>query len=383
MIIGVSDSFWPAKIMGGPIFANFALYNELGNQGVSPCFVFSTTKGCGQDCCSVSTYAGGKIIVSYNRFFLSHKISVSLWFNLLRFLVRCTGDASKIKVMHLTGSFSLNILVGCIFARLFGIPMIWSPRGSLQFESDGFKAWLKNVWLKTFTRFGGSRLHIHVTSSLEAESIDNKINVSRIAVIANGVDAIASSNVFVGSSLDLSQRSPPGETLLFLGRIDRKKQIEVILRALVGLPQYRLDIAGEGDPVYTRELKQLIVSLGVSHRVAWLGFVEGPSKETAFAKARYLVMPSRVENFGNVVTEALARGIPVIASRSTPWINLKNNNCGDWIEASPEALMNSVMQLDRASWVSLSEKAKKYSLSFSWQSMAKEFRNLIDNVGKK
>lgn len=50
----------------------------------------------------------------------------------------------------------------------------------------------------------------------------------------------------------------------------------------------------------------------------------GVEKDNAISSLTYLAVPSDFENFGNIVTEALVRGIPVIASKGMPWQELEN-----------------------------------------------------------
>ena len=51
-----------------------------------------------------------------------------------------------------------------------------------------------------------------------------------------------------------------------------------------------------------------------------------------------MVVPSDFENFGNIVTEALVRGIPVIASKGMPWQELDEFHCGWWIDNDQETI---------------------------------------------
>jgi UDP-glucose:(heptosyl)LPS alpha-1,3-glucosyltransferase len=71
----------------------------------------------------------------------------------------------------------------------------------------------------------------------------------------------------------------------------------------------RLVVLGKGD---TREYQALAARLGIGERVVWLGARHDP--ERWYAAADIVVLPSRYEPFGNVHLEALAAGLPVVAS---------------------------------------------------------------------
>lgn len=101
--------------------------------------------------------------------------------------------------------------------------------------------------------------------------------------------------------------------LLYLGRIHRKKGIDLLLRAFGELARSddRLILAGpEEDGVYATELRKLAEPF--AERVTWAGMLRGESKWGALRAADALVLPSHQENFGMVVAEALSVGVPVL-----------------------------------------------------------------------
>ena len=57
-----------------------------------------------------------------------------------------------------------------------------------------------------------------------------------------------------------------------------------------------------------------------------------------------LVVPSDFENFGNIVTEALVRGIPVISSKGMPWQELETFHCGWWIDNDQESINQTILK---------------------------------------
>jgi glycosyltransferase involved in cell wall biosynthesis len=108
--------------------------------------------------------------------------------------------------------------------------------------------------------------------------------------------------------------TPDGATLvLALGRFHVNKGFDVLLSALARLPDHFLWLGGSGK-LETR-LKRLAGELGVAGRVRFLGW----RAETAplFAAADVFACPSRVEPFGNIVIEAWAQRVPVVAANAT------------------------------------------------------------------
>lgn len=100
--------------------------------------------------------------------------------------------------------------------------------------------------------------------------------------------------------------------LLALGRLHRNKAFDVLIAALVDLPGHWLWIGGVGPE--QAALERLALRLDVQERVRFLGW----QQETAplFAAADVSVCPSRHEPLGNVIIEAWARGVPVVAAAS-------------------------------------------------------------------
>jgi glycosyltransferase involved in cell wall biosynthesis len=110
------------------------------------------------------------------------------------------------------------------------------------------------------------------------------------------------------------------ERLLFVGRLVRRKGVDVLLRALALLPDARLEVCGEGEE--RPALERLAAELGVAERVRFHGGLGRAEARDRLLDAHLLVLPSRtmpdgeVETLGVAILEALATGVPVVATRS-------------------------------------------------------------------
>ena len=136
---------------------------------------------------------------------------------------------------------------------------------------------------------------------------------------------------------------PPKEKLRigYLGRVHPRKRIERLIYAFDALrdelDNAELLIIGAGDKRYEQFLREEVVRLNL-HNVRFAGFLTGEEKDKAILSLSYLVVPSDFENFGNIVTEALVRGVPVIASKGMPWQELEECHCGWWIDNDQETI---------------------------------------------
>jgi len=96
----------------------------------------------------------------------------------------------------------------------------------------------------------------------------------------------------------------------FLGRLDPIKRIPDLVTALGDIPRAHLHIFGEGPE--RGEIEKAAITLGLTSRLTLHGAVERP--QDALSKMRLLVLPSAAEGFGLVLIEAMAAGIPVVAT---------------------------------------------------------------------
>ncbi|GAB4191085.1 MAG: glycosyltransferase family 1 protein [Roseiflexaceae bacterium] len=102
-----------------------------------------------------------------------------------------------------------------------------------------------------------------------------------------------------------------GETLLlYAGRLATEKRIDLLADAVEGLPNVRLVCVGDGParPALERRLAG-----GAAH---FTGFLRGQDLATAYASADLFAFPSDTETFGQVIQEAMASGLPVVAARA-------------------------------------------------------------------
>lgn len=106
--------------------------------------------------------------------------------------------------------------------------------------------------------------------------------------------------------------------VLYVGRLVKKKGVDLLLRAVA-------ELVGRGSPIHTRvigdgpernALEKLSTSLGLVSRVCFTGTADRNGVREAMWRSRIFVLPSRVETFGLVLAEAMACGLPVVATVS-------------------------------------------------------------------
>jgi len=119
---------------------------------------------------------------------------------------------------------------------------------------------------------------------------------------------------------------------LYLGRLDPLKGFEDLVQAWARVRPagWTLDLAGPDDRGAGDSLRRLVARHGLAEVVTVGGPLWDEARDAALDRADLLVLPSYGENFGLVVAEALARGVPVVTTTGTPWRVIAEAGCG-WI----------------------------------------------------
>ena len=149
-------------------------------------------------------------------------------------------------------------------------------------------------------------------------------NISEISSSQSQHEQTKISNVIIPSKSEHKNSAK----FLTVGRLTRLKGIDVVLLGLSELKNYdwTLDIVGEGSQ--HRELEDLANNLGLSERVKFHGAKDKSEIEIFMSKASCLLFPSHSEGMGLVVLEAVAEGLPVLASDLEALHEIAGENSG-------------------------------------------------------
>jgi glycosyltransferase involved in cell wall biosynthesis len=222
-------------------------------------------------------------------------------------------------VVHIHALFSFTSTVAALVARRRGVPYVLRPLGTLAaYGVTRRRAWLKRMSIAALERgILRDAAAVHFTTRTEWDEARLLGIPLRGVVIPLGVAPEASGDA---SSILAGHPQLRGcRVILFLSRLDRKKNVEALLGAFAAIAEHQPDVcllvAGGGEADYVRSLMSLAHSLGVGARVVWLGHVEGAPKAAALAIADMFVLPSFSENFGIAAIEAMLAGLPCVLSR--------------------------------------------------------------------
>jgi glycosyltransferase involved in cell wall biosynthesis len=182
------------------------------------------------------------------------------------------------------------------------------------------------------------------------------------------------------------ERKPEG-FLLYFGRLDIfHKGLDTLLEAVALLvrerPHLEIRIAGRGKDA--ERVAEHARNLGISGNVRLLGAVSDAERNALFAGAALQLMPSRFEGFGLAAAEAMAAGVPLIASAvgSLPEV-VDAPRGGILVPAdNPQALADAAKSLldNPARRSELSTTARESARRFSWSAVADAHLQFIRNI---
>ena len=261
-------------------------------------------------------------------------------------------------------------------AKRSGIPLVIQPRGMLEPWALNHKALKKKIAMALFQRRDLESAALFIaTAAMEYESIRALGLRQPVAVIPNGVQFGPAP--LPGNTAVAPVPHRPERLALFLSRVHPKKGILNLLNAwALAAPQgWRLQIAGPDEGGHLAEVMALARKLGIDHAVDYLGELAGDAKTQAYLGADLFVLPTFSENFGVVVAEALAHGLPVITTRGAPWADLETFGCGWWVDIGVDPLVHALreaMALRDDERRAMGERGRAYVRRYDWDDIARQ-----------
>lgn len=157
------------------------------------------------------------------------------------------------------------------------------------------------------------RMHavIAVSTPLRARLVASGVPHERVHVVSN---AYAPSGLLLSRAAARERLGVPGDARIagWVGRLSREKGADIMLRALAAAgSEWQLAVVGDGPERHM--LEALAAELGIAKRVRWCGLV--PDAGTLLAAFDVFALSSRTEGTPIVLLEAMAAGVPIVASR--------------------------------------------------------------------
>ncbi len=146
--------------------------------------------------------------------------------------------------------------------------------------------------------------------------VDSNFSRSELLEAAPRLDPDAVAVVYPGVASDyaqLARGAGDGTTILAIGTIEKRKNLEFLARVLRRLPEARIVAVGPSTE-YADEVMTIARELGVAARIDLRGYVSRAEVLALYATAAVVAVPSRYEGFGYAAAQALCAGTPVVVS---------------------------------------------------------------------
>jgi glycosyltransferase involved in cell wall biosynthesis len=196
---------------------------------------------------------------------------------------------------------------------------------------------------------------------------------SSVHVIPNGVES---------STYHPVERDWSKVKLLFAGRLVHQKGVDILIQALSKLQDLRWELDLVGDGPKSDEYARFVSEAGLADRVHFKGWLADEDLRKAYQEATHFILPSRHEGMPNVILEAMASGLPVIATRIAGSEELVlDGKTGYLVQMEdPQALAAAIRDLITSSGRSASfGKAGRERVvsQYSWEMVAKQYLQMM------
>lgn len=234
-------------------------------------------------------------------------------------------------VLYLNSVFDVAFTAQPLLARRLGLaparPLVIAPRGEFAPGAIAFKPALKASYILTAKIFGLFDDALWMASSPhEAEDIQRVLGISsERVIIASDIAGVPASE---------NQGPPPRKSgdplrIVFLARISPMKNLDYALKLLrdIDVP-VNLDVFGPcSDEGYLRVCRRLAQDSPGHVSISFAGEVEPERVHDTLSRYDLMLLPTRGENFGHVILEALQVGTPVLTSDRTRWRSTVEGAC--------------------------------------------------------
>jgi glycosyltransferase involved in cell wall biosynthesis len=328
---------------GGPPEACLQLCRELARRG-QKVSIYSTDlnlKGAPTEQCDAA--------VTIKRFAckprLGYSFSMSLAFALRR-------DIPSFDIVHINSLYTFPSTAAAHYCRRSRVPYLLRPHGTLDPYIFARHRARKFVYERLIElRNLKSAAAVHFTAAEEMELARRSVPAIKGVVVPLGVHPREYDWDITAKTSQTSQYVEAGRrTILFLGRLNFKKGLDLLVKAF-GLvartrDDVRLILAGPDEDGYSTRVQRWLKEEGIQSKARLTGMLTGKEKVALLHSADVFVLPSYSENFGLAVVEAMASGLPVlISNRVNIWREVAGANAGIVVNCDADALADGLVAL--------------------------------------
>ena len=266
--------------------------------------------------------------------------------------------------------------IGLMMAKRLDVPTVASFHLDLSRLVHHFNIGFIEPFTNWFTRTVFNQADATLAPSRLIQRDMLRLGVREVGLWKRGVDAERFNPAFRNADMRsrLSDGHPEDVVLVYVGRLSTEKQIDHLKPVLEQIPGVRLAIVGDGPS------RADLQAQFAGTPTVFMGYMKGEALSQAYASADVFVFPSALETFGLVVVEAMAAGLPVVASRVGGVADVVDEGrTGYTFEVGDIAgLVDGVRQTvqDRARMAQMGRDARAFAETQSWPAMMDEVVDL-------
>ncbi len=228
---------------------------------------------------------------------------------------------SKCDIIHIFGGWTLFYIKISLLAHKLKKKIIVHPLGFYEpWSLNEKKIKKKLAWYLYQRKFLRQASLVHCASHNEETNLKKLDSQIKTVTLPFGINK---KDVKKNISKIIRRRC------IFFSRLHKKKGLDILIKTWIELnnKNWSLDIAGFGDKKHFMHL----LKNTKNSKIRFLKPIINSSKKTKLLdNYDFLALPSLNENFGIVILESLARGLAVLTTNETPWIDIQNKNAG-WV----------------------------------------------------
>ncbi len=288
---------------------------------------------------------------------------------------------SKPDILHIHGCWKIRLILFFLIAKVLGVKIIISPHGMIDQNSLNQKKMKKKIALIFYqkTIFKNSDLVI-VNSKIEKKNFIKQIpGIKKIIIIHHGIDI--DKNFYPKQNLDKNLK------FVFFSKIHKSKNLITLVKLWqksIFLKKFNLKIFGEiDDKIYFSKINELILK---SKNIEYSGTLDKRIQKK-LSTFDVFIHPSKSENFGLVIYEALSSGLFLILNKKLKKKTLKEKSFAINIDFNLRSLDDSIRKIlhNKKKIKSLDYKIKCLDYiknNFNWETISKYYLNEYSTVIK-
>ncbi len=302
-------------------------------------------------------------------------------FSLTKWLFQHINDYD---LVHTNTLFSYPAFPAHLACQVHNVPYIMTPHGMLEPWALNYKSWKKRFFFSLMEKPALNRASaIQMLASKEAINTRNLNLKAPLVIVPNGIryqdfQCLPDKEIFYEQFPDVRDKS----ILLFLGRIDPKKGLDLLATAFAKVhsqfPQTHLIIAGPDNIGFMPTARSFFEKASCLNAVTFTGMLTGVMKYAALSAANIYVAPSYSEGFSMSILEGMASGLPSVITTNCNFPEAAKAKAAYVVDINADEIAQALIQCLKAPQQSqvMGNRARQFILeNYTWEKIA---GNLIE-----